>query len=53
MEHPTPPTITIAAGVDELAAVRAFVRTHVAAAGGDDETVTDLVQSTGGRAACS
>jgi serine/threonine-protein kinase RsbW len=45
MEDPTPPTITIAAGVDQLAAVRAFVRTHVAATGGDDETVTDLVQA--------
>jgi anti-sigma regulatory factor (Ser/Thr protein kinase) len=45
MEDPTPPTITIAAGVDQLAAVRAFVRTHVAGAGGDDETVTDLVQA--------
>jgi hypothetical protein len=45
MEDPTPPTITITAGVDQLAAVRAFVRTQVAAAGGDDETVTDLVQA--------
>lgn len=44
MEDPTPPTITIAAGVDQLAMVRAFVRTQVAAAGGDDETVNDLVQ---------
>ena len=44
MEDPTPPTITIAAGVDQLATVRAFVRTQVAAAGGDDETVNDLVQ---------
>jgi serine/threonine-protein kinase RsbW len=45
MEDPTPPTITIEAGVDQLAAVRAFVRAHVAAAGGDDETVADLVQA--------
>ena len=39
------PTITIQAGVDHLAAVRAFVRTHVAAAGGGDETSADLVQA--------
>jgi len=39
------PTITIDAGVDQLAGVRAFVRTHVAAAGGDEETTTDLVQA--------
>jgi serine/threonine-protein kinase RsbW len=44
---PTPalPTITIAAGVDELAAVRAFVRARVATAGGDDEMTADLVQA--------
>jgi serine/threonine-protein kinase RsbW len=49
MSEPTtsdrPPTITIDAGVDSLAGVRAFVRTHVAAAGGDEETTTDLVQA--------
>jgi serine/threonine-protein kinase RsbW len=45
MEDPTPPTITIEAGVDQLAAVRAFVRARVAAAGGDEETVADLVQA--------
>ena len=39
------PTITIDAGVDQLAGVRAFVRTQVAAAGGDDELTTDLVQA--------
>jgi serine/threonine-protein kinase RsbW len=41
----TLPTITIAAGVDQLAGVRAFVRERVAAAGGDEETTTDLVQA--------
>ena len=45
MQDPIPPTITIAAGLDQLAGVRAFVRAHVAAAGGDDETVSDLVQA--------
>ena len=48
MPDPTPaaaPTITIAAGVDELAAVRAFVRAHVAAADGDVGTVADFVQA--------
>ena len=45
MHDPTPPAITIAAGVDQLAGVRAFVRAHVAAAGGGDEMVTDLVQA--------
>jgi serine/threonine-protein kinase RsbW len=40
-----PPTITIAAGVDNLAAVRAFVREHVGAAGGDAEMTSDLVQA--------
>ena len=39
------PTITIAAGIDRLADVRAFVRTHVAAAGGDGEMISDLVQA--------
>jgi serine/threonine-protein kinase RsbW len=39
------PTITITARVDELARVRAFVREHVAAAGADAETTTDLVQA--------
>ena len=37
--------ITIEAGVDQLAGVRAFVRTRVAAAGGDDETAADFVQA--------
>jgi serine/threonine-protein kinase RsbW len=41
----TTPTIRIDAGVDQLAGVRAFVRTQVAAAGGDDEMMTDLVQA--------
>lgn len=41
----THPTITVAAGVDQLAGVRAFVREQVAAAGGDDETMGDLVQA--------
>jgi serine/threonine-protein kinase RsbW len=41
----SPPTITIAAGVDHLAGVRSFVRAHVAAAGGDAETTSDLVQA--------
>ena len=39
------PTITIAAGIDRLADVRAFVRTHVDAAGGNDEMISDLVQA--------
>jgi serine/threonine-protein kinase RsbW len=39
------PTITITAGVDQLAGVRAFVRAQVAAAGGDETTTTDLVQA--------
>jgi serine/threonine-protein kinase RsbW len=37
--------MTIAAGVDELAGVRAFVRAQVATAGGDDEMTADLVQA--------
>ena len=37
--------LTIRASVDELAGVRAFVRTRVAAAGGDAETEADLVQA--------
>jgi len=41
----SPPTMTIESGVDQLAGVRAFVRTQVAAAGGDDEMTTDLVQA--------
>ena len=41
----TAPAITIVATVDELARVRAFVREHVAAAGGDDEQAADLVQA--------
>jgi len=40
-----PPSITIEAGVDQLAGVRAFVRSRIAAAGGDEETTTDLVQA--------
>ena len=40
-----PPTITIQAGVDQLAGVRAFVREHVAASGGDAEMSADLVQA--------
>jgi serine/threonine-protein kinase RsbW len=40
-----PDAITIAAGVDQLAGVRAFVRDHVAAAGGDDEMAADFVQA--------
>ncbi len=40
-----PPTITIEAGVGQLAAVRAFVRTQVAGAGGNDETIADFVQA--------
>jgi serine/threonine-protein kinase RsbW len=43
--RPAPPTITIAAGVDELAGVRAFVRAQMATAGGDDEMTADLVQA--------
>jgi serine/threonine-protein kinase RsbW len=42
---PAPPSIEIVAGVDELAAVRAFVRTQVAAAGGGEETTADFVQA--------
>jgi anti-sigma regulatory factor (Ser/Thr protein kinase) len=42
---PATPTITIPARVDELAAVRAFVRAQVAPAGGDDEMTADLVQA--------
>jgi len=41
----TLPTITISADVDQLAGVRAFVRQQVAAAGGNDETTSDLVQA--------
>lgn len=37
--------ITIAAGVDQLAGVRAFVRAQAAAAGADDETIADFVQA--------
>jgi serine/threonine-protein kinase RsbW len=40
-----PRRITIRAAVDELAAVRAFVREQVAKAGGDAETSSDLVQA--------
>jgi serine/threonine-protein kinase RsbW len=42
---PGVPTISIAAGVDQLATVRAFVRERVAAAGADAETSDDLVQA--------
>jgi serine/threonine-protein kinase RsbW len=42
---PAEPTMTIAAGVDQLAGVRAFVRAQVAAAGGDAEMTSDLVQA--------
>ena len=42
---PAEPTITIAAGVNELAGVRAFVRANAAAAGADEETMADLVQA--------
>jgi serine/threonine-protein kinase RsbW len=49
MSDPTtndsPPTITIVAGVDQLASVRAFVREHVAAEGGHGEVMADLVQA--------
>jgi serine/threonine-protein kinase RsbW len=49
MPDPTAPapeaTISIVAGLDELSEVRAFVREHVAAAGGEGEVVTDLVQA--------
>ena len=38
-------TITIEGGVDQLVVVRAFVRAQVAAAGGDAETMADLVQA--------
>jgi len=41
----TLPTITIAASIDQLARVRAFVRERIAAAGGDAETTSDLVQA--------
>jgi serine/threonine-protein kinase RsbW len=41
----SPPTMTIESGLDRLAGVRAFVRTQVAAAGGDDDMTTDLVQA--------
>jgi serine/threonine-protein kinase RsbW len=39
------PAITIGAAVGELARVRAFVRRHVAAVGGDQELTADLVQA--------
>jgi serine/threonine-protein kinase RsbW len=42
----TPPTtIAIDASLGELAAVRTFVRQHVAAADGDETLMTDLVQA--------
>ena len=40
-----PPSITIRAGVDQLAAVRAFVREQVAASGGDAAMSADFVQA--------
>jgi len=46
MSDPTPPpSIAIDAALGELAAVRAFVRERVAAAGGDEVAMTDLVQA--------
>jgi anti-sigma regulatory factor (Ser/Thr protein kinase) len=39
------PTITIEAGVDALAGVRAFVRDQLATVAADRETVDDLVQA--------
>ena len=42
---PSPPTISIVAGVDELAVVRAFVREHAKAEGEDGEVLADLVQA--------
>jgi serine/threonine-protein kinase RsbW len=46
MAEQTPPTtLTIDASLGELAAVRAFVRQHVAAAGGNEITMADLVQA--------
>jgi serine/threonine-protein kinase RsbW len=40
-----PPTISIQAGVERLAAVRAFVRAQTALAFADEETTADLVQA--------
>jgi serine/threonine-protein kinase RsbW len=40
-----PPAIEIDASLGELAAVRTFVRQHVAAADGDETVMTDLVQA--------
>jgi serine/threonine-protein kinase RsbW len=46
MAEQTPPTtLTIDASLGELAAVRTFVRQHVAAADGDEITMADLVQA--------
>ena len=49
MPDPSPPaaipTMTIAAGLDQLAAVRAFVRAHAGAGGADEEATADLVQA--------
>jgi serine/threonine-protein kinase RsbW len=42
---PSAPTISIDADVAQLAAVRAFVREQVAAAGGDGEATADFVQA--------
>jgi serine/threonine-protein kinase RsbW len=38
-------TLTIDASADRLADVRAFVRAFVRSAGGDEETISDLVQA--------
>jgi serine/threonine-protein kinase RsbW len=46
MPEPTPPAvIVVEASLPELARVRAFVRQQVALAGGNDETMADLVQA--------
>ena len=45
MTTAAPPTLRIAAGVDALAGVRAFVREQLATVGADRETVDDLVQA--------
>jgi serine/threonine-protein kinase RsbW len=46
MPEPMPPAvIVVEASLPELARVRAFVRQQVALAGGNDETMADLVQA--------
>lgn len=45
MTTATPPTLRIAAGVDALAGVRAFVREQLARVGADEETTADFVQA--------